>query len=440
MLKRVRGVVLAVAVMGMALVVQAQEAEPITQPTVEAAVSTLLAQTQAAPAGLSATQTIQAALAAALTATAQAPTVPPGATPSAAPTLDVDHLSIAAQTDLDLMAGPGASSAYLAPDGVHFAHLQDRRMCIYAEAEQERCVELGEALTVIDNETIRWSPDSRYLVLTEEFFRTFNDPDIWVIDARDGTLRNLTDDGQGRISISVDTWKNIDVFPQWLPDNRLLFLRYNRLQGTIMPPMIYTVALDGSGLQRIGTMATDDPFAIYALDVQDNQLIYGYAASSETPNNGLWMSDLDGGNARQVMYAERARLPTFVDLSPDGRYMLVGTPGMSFTNRPEDSLVYVVDVERAESMLIDPERYVMSAGWSPDGSALIYTVFDAIQTELSGVFVGTPDNIGSGHKLLNGRYLVATPTLRQSIPWTANNVVLLSRSPERGIVLVQLQP
>lgn len=438
MLKRALGIAFAFAAIGTALIVQAQETEPITQPTVDAAVATLLAQTQAAPAGLSATQTIQAALEAALTATAQASVAPAAQpAPTEAPTLDVSGLSVVSQTEIDLMAGPGGTAAYLAPDGVHFAHFDHRRICIYNGEQQERCVELGEDMPVIDSETIRWSPDSRYLALTEEFFRTFNEPDIWVIDTNDGSLRDLTDDGQGRVSISSDTWKNIDVFPQWLPDNRILFLRYNRLQGTIMPPMVYVVALDGSGLQKLGTLAAANPFAIYALDVQDNRLIYGYAASSETPDNGIWISDVDGGNARQIVHAEREHLPTYVDLSPDGRYILVGAPGTTFTNRPEDSLVYVVDVEAGQAMPIDPQRYVMSAGWSPTGSALIYAVFDPIQADLSGVYLsGTPGT--GGRELLNGRYLGATSTLRQSFAWAANNVALLSRSPVRGIVLAQL--
>lgn len=438
MCKRALALGLAVILgLGLVLIVQAQDAEPITQPTVDAAVSTLLAQTQQAPAHLSATQTVQAALAAALTATAQAPTTAPPASSDGQPAIDPAQVQVAGQSELDLLAGPGQTGAYLAPDGVHVAHLERRQLCIYAGAQQERCIQFGD-MPLIDAETIRWSPDSRYLALTEEFFRTFNDPDIWVIDTSDGSFRDLTADTIGRIDIGADTWKqNIDVLPQWLSDNRILFLRYNRLQGSVRSPAVFTIAPDGSDLQQLGVLQVSDPFAVYSLELQGDRLIYGYLASAATPNDGVWISDLDGGNTRQLIHTERDHQPVSVDLSPDGRYVLVGVPGMTFTNQPEDSLVFLVDVEQGAAQLIDPERYVMSAGWAPTGATLIYSVYDPIRTELSGVFVGTPG--GSGRVLLSGRYLAATPNLRQGITWTANNVVLLSRSPDSGIVLVQLQ-
>jgi hypothetical protein len=429
---------------GAALAVQGQENPPLTQPTVDAAVSTLLAQTQQAAANQQvATGTIQAALNAALTATAQAPasTTSVGGTPTTSvggvPTLDAAGLRVAGQTEIDLLAGPGNSGAYLAPDGAHFAHLRSRTICIYEGDTQQGCVDLEGKIATLDSESIRWSPDSRYLVMTEDFFRTFNDPDIWVIDTADYSLRDLTDDGQGRVSIGSETVKGIDVVPGWLPDNRILFLRYNRLQGETMPPDVYVVAPDSGSPQKLGALQTRDNFAVYALDVQGDRLVYSYAAPKDTPDNGIWVSDLDGGNARQIAQTDRARLATWVDMSPDGRFVLAGAPGISMTYKPEDSLVYLVDVDSGSISLIDPERYLMGAGWAPTGSTLVYTAFDAIQPEQSGVFVsgapGTP-----GMKLLDGRYNAATPQLRKPIAWGANNVVLLSRSPEPGIVLAQL--
>ena len=105
----------------------------ISQATVDAAVSTLIAQTQQAPQMLM-TQTIQAALAQALTATAQSPTVTSGEQ-----AFDASSLSVAGTTELDLLAGPAATSAYLAPDGKHFAYLKGKTLCIYAEDQQENC-------------------------------------------------------------------------------------------------------------------------------------------------------------------------------------------------------------------------------------------------------------------------------------------------------------
>ena len=44
-------------------------------------------------------------------------------------------------------------------------------------------------------ESIRWSPDSRYLAFTENFFRRFTEPDIWVLDTTTWNVTDITDDG-----------------------------------------------------------------------------------------------------------------------------------------------------------------------------------------------------------------------------------------------------
>ena len=76
MLKARFCLVLALLISGVSFVAQAQDDQPLTQPTVDAAVSQILQQTadrrQAQATQIAATQTIQAALQSAITATAQA--------------------------------------------------------------------------------------------------------------------------------------------------------------------------------------------------------------------------------------------------------------------------------------------------------------------------------------------------------------------------------
>src|SRR3954451_15098428 len=111
MAKRALFIGICLVTLTIALMAQAQDATPDSQATVDAAVSTLIAQTQQAPQMLM-TQTIQAALANALTATAQ----PSAATPASEATeqaFDASSLSIAGTIDLDLLAGPASTSAYL---------------------------------------------------------------------------------------------------------------------------------------------------------------------------------------------------------------------------------------------------------------------------------------------------------------------------------------
>lgn len=410
------------------LVAQAQDDQPLTQPTIDAAVSTLLAQTQQAPTQIAVTQTIEAALEGALTATA----------PSARPApVDVSTISVVDTTEVDLVAGPARTAAYLAPNGRVYAHLA-QALCIYQGAEQQSCVELPEDLKSLDLESVRWSPDSRYLTFTENFFIFFVDPDIWLWDTETGELRDLTDDGSDRSLLTSDTWKNIDVTPDWLPDGRIIFLRYNRINGENLPPELYAIAPDGSDLERLGTIQTTDPISIYGLSAAENRLVYNYSVPGDSVNMGIWTSNPDGSDAQLIMSTTIANRVTGVEASADGRFALVLSQPDNFERMlPEDSWAGVLDIENRQIMLIDPDHYVVGAGWSPEGSALLYLVNNRETPDENGLYVtGAPGE--AGRRLLAGDFNLPNLGRWQTLTWGANNSVLLSRSPQRGIVLVQL--
>jgi hypothetical protein len=422
------------------LAAQAQETPPPEQATVNAAVSTLIAQTQGADAQMQMTGTIQAALESALTATAQAQVLALTATPTPEP-IDWSNVSVASTTEIDLRAGPGGTAAILAPGGQRFAYLERETFCLYQGETEAKCIELGEEIRPIDTEAARWSPDSHYLAFHEDFFRLFNDPDIWVWDTVTNEVRNLTDDGNTSNLLRGEMGA-IDITPTWLPDGRLLFLRYRRTEGQFFPPDIYTVNPDGSGLTQLGTIQLSDPFndplPIYAMDASATHLVYAHASQRGMPDDGIWISNWDGSDARLVSRARRRdQLALSVDVSPDERYALIGTVAGRLGGTPFPSLVQAVSIETGEMFEIDPGRTTRAAGWTPEGSGLIYTTFAPEDDADEGLYFsetpGTP-----GHRLLDGGYSAPTSRQEQSLVWGTNDMVLLSRSPEQGIVLAQL--
>lgn len=411
------------------LIAQAQD-EPAPTQSVADAVSTLIAQTQQAPTQIIMTQAVQEALNQALTATAQAATPVP---------VDADTLEVIGTTEFELIAGPGNRAAFLAPDGKRFVYLnRDRAMCLYMRDADtpERCVDYGEPIGRIDLESIVWSPDSRYVTFTENFFIYLVDADIWVWDTTTNALQNLTDDGDNRIEMGEDTWKSIDVAPTWLEDGRILFMRYSRVNDENQPPEILVIAPDGSGLEQLGTLEAATGFAAFALDVQADQLVYNYFRSDDA-ENGLWTSALDGSDAQQVFASEQETIIYKVYSSPDGRSAMIHTPSRIGQPAPENSMMRFVDLESGDALLIDPERYVSAAGWSPDGSVLAYLVTDRTNEAESGLYITeTPGE--AGRLILQGLFNAPTSRLSQPLTWGANNVILLSRSPEEGVLLVEL--
>ncbi len=431
-------IVLALMGIGIALTAaRAQQDQPITQPTVDAAVATLIAQTQAAPAHLNATQTIQSALNQALTATQMA-LITPTLTPQS---FDASSLKVTNTAEVDLLAGPAGTAAYLAPDGEHFAYLNVAAdtLCIYQATTQQNCFDLSQQVKGIDSETPRWSPDSRYLAFTEEFFRSLRDPDIWVLDTQTGKAADLTDDGSTKIDLGAD-WLDIDVFPRWTSDGKIIFLRYSRKSGQILPPEVHEIAPDGTGDRTLGTLLDPDPFAVYALDVWRDKLVYAYTSQAGSISDGVWISDFDGTNRRQVMHAAHNRPIDGVEMSPDGKYILITAENTTnpASIKPEDSRFSLIDATTGKPFLIDPDRPVKGAGWSPQGSALIYIAHDVANLDDLVYVSNTPGEAGKPLEGLQGHYNIATPRLIPPLIWGANNTILISHSPDKGIVLLQL--
>ncbi len=139
-----------------------------------------------------------------------------------------------------------------------------------------------------------------------------------------------------------------------------------------------------------------------------------------------------------IAHADRDHPQSGVEVSPDGRYALVMTPMTASTDRtPENSLLRLVDMENHTTTLIDPDHFVAGAGWSPGGSALVYLVNEGANAAPNGLYVAaTPGQ--AGRLLLAGDYNQPNLARWQTLIWGANNTVLLSRSPQIGIVLVRL--
>lgn len=409
------------------------------QETVDAAVQTLFEQT--AQANL--TATVQAAFEAALTATASTPDLESTPSPTLTVTpFSVEGLEVVEQVEAELVGGAGRTSAYLAPDGTRLAHLADYNICIYTvELVQQGCVGYEETtLRGLYVETVVWSPDSHYLAMHEDFLRTLNDPDIWVMDTENFTLTNITDDGVERVRIEDfdEPAGPIDLAPQWL-DDRIVFIRYDGTGIRLNTPELVSIRPDGSDLESLGDLRTSRiRFSVYAFDISsDYERIAYHDFTQDEAQNAVWISDVNGENAERLLSGlDMNRFPQSLAFSPDGRYLLMVTPQVLGRSGNEANGVYVVEVETGEMIELD-EPSVIYAGWSPTGSALVYHVFDPRNMERTGIYVtdqpGTP-----GRKILDGRFYSPTSQSTRPIPWASTNVLLLTRVETSMLNVIQL--
>jgi Tol biopolymer transport system component len=435
------------------------------QATVDAAVQTLFAQTAPPP---DMTQTVAAAFSAAQTATAAA--LPP------AP-VSVDALQAAEVIELPLLAGPVGTAAYLAPDGERIAYLNGAELCIldidtanayiqttiaagaapadgYSQVPDQiagaACVSL-ENVRALNRETVSWSPDGRYLVMTEDFFRRFKDADLWVLDTETMTLADITNDERDDYPLDAapGDLPPVDVCPRWMPDGRVVFLRYGADPTT---PAIYTIRPDGSDLQQTGQITAPQRFAVYALAVsQAGQLAYNFWLGDESlqAQNGVWISALDGSDARQVWHDDQPNMvPGALEWSPDGQYIAMNIPNAAYgmTYEPTTSFWRAVRVSDGQTIFFALDQFVFSMGWSPEGSGVVYTTHDQLRSEKMGLYVAaepgapgrmlvpaSPDPATPANSLIG-----TTPQQGQVIPWTANGTVIVTHGGEESLLIIRL--
>ncbi len=354
----------------------------------------------------------------------------------------VAELTVVATKELTLIAGPGGRSAYLSPDGTRIAWADREQMCIYTAAgEKQVCAKL--TIRAIDPETVRWSPDGRSLVFTEEFLRYFDEPDIWIMDASTGTLTDLTDDQTDKFIIqNMAENKSVDLVPCWSQDGKkILFLRFDFSDPrNPFGAKLLTVAPAGGTPQQAGELTSTQRLAIYTLawSGDGTKIAYNYFGQGDNKGlSGVWIAELNGENSRQIAKTDPTLSPLWVSFSADARYVLsvTGAGGFAGSFRPEQSPVSAVSVDGSGTQLIDKENYVLVAGWAPTGAGLAYIARNSGQPEKSGLYLAQGPG-DPGRLVLPGEFI--NPLPRQShLIWAANNTVLLAKQ-DGKLVLVQL--
>ncbi len=342
----------------------------------------------------------------------------PTATPLP-PTPTRGPVAAATVTAVDALQLP-ADDAFLSPDGNHIAAIHQNQLCLFTSAGlQERCATF-QSHGGLDANSVRWSPDSTRLVLTEDYFQRFLNPDIWVLDTATGAFTDLTDD-RGAIAA------NIDVAPHWSHDGtQILFLRM-RDEGTNKQADLYTISAQGGTPTRLGALQPGGDVA-GALDWSPDGTRIAYTAklAPDDPAFGVWVANRDGSAPRHVLPKPPV---TEVAFSADDRYVAaldVTLQQYPTGGQPSTRIVRVAD---GSTLPVDPGNAALWTAWSPTGSALAYLVRNVRDPARSGLYLtaepGTP-----GTLIAAGEY--AAPFLRATrMPtWSARNTLLLmTRNP-----------
>jgi len=357
------------------------------------------------------------------------------ATEQAAPTAQagsIDDLSVISVEPLDMLAGPVNTTALIAPDGTHFAYVTRDKVCIYTTAgQQENCIDVSQVRFAPNS--MRWSPDSRKLALTEDLIKYLRDPDVWIIDTTSGKLTDITDDGVVDTVVIKPVNANIDLSPSWSSDSKsLTFVRYIQTGRETSAPTLFTIAAEGGISERIGELVSSNRLSTYILTLSPDGSKIAYNVdtnSTGNPLNGVWLADSDGKNPKQILSAEGGALPSTIEFSADGRYVLV-TSNVSNATKPEQSPVRIALVDGSGDFLVDQGNLVRAAAWAPSGAGLAYLVYDVVHDDTSGLYLAAGPG-KPGRLVLPGRFA-------DRLLWGANNTILLSTPGGKPLNVVHL--
>jgi hypothetical protein len=399
-----------------------------TDPTVDAAVSTIFAQTQQAD-GVDMTAVVATAFSAAQTATAEGATSTTAeATPEATeevslPTLDVSTLSATVVDTFEMMAGPANTSAYLAPDGEKFVYVNSEEICLYTiDGQEQSCTPFGDEVRRMDRESVAWSRDSRYVAFALQALVFFIDSDIWVYDTVENQLINVTEDNV--LDLEFEEFDSgdltLDLSPRWSDDGRLWFIRLKSRNAGY----VYTIDPAGQNLEEAYNFSSLGAFQYYLLDVTHDGsavALTGYSPSDD--GQLVRYENLAEGTSRSIRLPDEFG-PSRLTFSPSGQYLLL-LDGIAMSQFSlEKGALHVLDVTTSRLRPVDSGRVTTAAGWLSTQDSLIYSVFDVEDNNIGLYIAGTPGE--PGDKILDGRYFPTSSRSMQPFWISSQNTFLAS--------------
>lgn len=271
---------------------------------------------------------------------------------------DVDELSVTGAEKVQ-----PAGSLRLSPDGTRVLQLAPGQCVRTLAGGEERCFDRDPVRPDLDNAA--WSPDGTKLVFTDDFWRRFLEPDVWVFDVTSGDLRNLTDDGEDEFELSEPNENaDLDLLPSWSADGDTI--RFARGRAGAETVELMSIPADGG-----------EPSTLREVDCAANALIglawspSRVAWSCGTDTGEVFLADHADGEAERALPTEDGQDRMLLSFSPDGQWLLVDSRNQYGNySGVEGGLAVAVPAGGGDAVTV-----AEGAGfptWSPSGHAIAY--------------------------------------------------------------------
>lgn len=306
-------------------------------------------------------------------------------------------------------------------------------LCVYdiSLLIEKTCASLDEHfLGFIHTSSIDWSTDSHKLVFTENYLESMAESDLWILDIESGELLNITDDSmEGRFQKLMDDGENfqLDLNPSWSQNSEMLvFSRYQFGGGELQAAGILKISADGENPENL--LSLDNLFLdnIFWVDGENPRIIYDNFAGVSDPETGIWITDEDGQNNKQllgVIDPDKGR-PLVVDVSAEAGKALVRHSD-TFTQEPNVSSYFLLDLTSGSTEPLKEASgeeiefmAIVSATFSPDGTKVLY-----VYKEKDGGSIMAVRDLTGGTEYVLGDYPGRGILEEFGLNWCENNMV-----------------
>lgn len=270
-------------------------------------------------------------------------------------------------------------------DGERLAFLDISAHEIISETKE------SDIISVLDQQSVAWSPDGTKFAFSLMTWRLSIDSDIFIVDIASGEITNLTPEESGVEAGSLldDIDPQIDTSPVWLDNDTLLFARHTALKEKSPACELVTVSVSGG---------TPEVF----LDLAANNILW--------VDTKIWQSSA-GELVLGVSYQTGDTRQGVIRISPDGELTEIdlGIPsGFMIESVNDTHLIYsdlreyswwYVPLDNSEERIDIWEKFIRPEGWTQRSIPIL-----GPEPETMFVVLKTTEDVDSAHLFKDGSH------------------------------------
>jgi hypothetical protein len=261
----------------------------------------------------------------------------------------------------------------VSPLGDRYVSESNGELCVRSIGPgDDECAQLGDGRS-IGPQTLAWNSDGSQILFTDDYTLRFDEPDVSIFDIESGDIEVLTDDGEddNRLTDEDDETtvsSTLDVAPFFGPDDVVHFFRAGDIEDRWE-----LVRLDDSGdTEAVGDIDLPRRSFVSAAprSIGDDRWLL-MVDQYDPASSELAVIDLGDESIEMIELDEQSIL---VDASTTHALVASARSRQQLLDDPFSLVSLNEGRDRRVKLDLDDEEIMSSAGFSPDGSAVVVAV------------------------------------------------------------------